>query len=152
MIGNIFLQYLEKNAVINTGKELFDITFENPTGSGVVTAHLVDELSKTIDGFVHSFVVAAGERVGDERFVEKRIENAVDGVVQETVTDSGFVDMATFGVGDVEAVIGGVLVGVVNEVSMKCQDVIHKISVKKLDVWFGSFADDKLFPGEQKVF
>lgn len=120
LIGNIFPKYFQKNLMINTGKKLLYVTFENPAGSGVVLTDLKGKLPETVNSLVHAFVITAGERVGDERFVEKWVKNAVNSMVEEAVTNRGFVDMTAFGVGDEEAVVGRVVVSTVGEVGMEC--------------------------------
>jgi hypothetical protein len=60
-----------------------------------------------------TFVVPAGVGVVDETGIKIRIEDAVDGVVNEAVSHTSFVDVSTFWVGDDEVFVATVGVGVI---------------------------------------
>lgn len=47
---------------------------------------------------MRAFVQAAGVRVVDELLIEVGIEHSVDCVVEKTISNRGFVDIARFGV------------------------------------------------------
>ena len=52
----------------------------------------------------------------NELGVKVGVEDSVDGVVQESVSDGGFVDVSRFGIGDVESVVWAVGISLVFEV------------------------------------
>ena len=49
----------------------------------------------------------------DKSFVKIGVEDAIDSVMDETVSDTGFVDVSAFRVGDHEMFVPGVCVGVI---------------------------------------
>ena len=74
----------------------------------MVAADLASKPHKTVERFVHAPVLAAGKRIRDEEPVEEGIELPVNGVMEEAVTDRGLMDIARFGVGNVEGFIAAV--------------------------------------------
>lgn len=69
------------------------------------------EKAKSVDCHVRSLFQAAGTGIGDESLVKKRIQPAIDGVMQEPVADAGLVDIPGLGVGNIERLIAAVFVG-----------------------------------------
>ena len=43
----------------------------------------------------------------DEKFVKERVQNSVDGVMEQSIPNARFVDVARFGVGDIECLVWG---------------------------------------------
>jgi len=52
---DVFLQNLKQNLVIYVREKLSDIALQNPTGAGVISAHLKGKSAKTIERFVRAF-------------------------------------------------------------------------------------------------
>lgn len=97
--------------MVNTRKELSYIAFEYPSSTGMILAYLVGKLSEAIEGFVSPLAELAGEGIRDELGSEIWIENAIDGMVQQSITDCGLMDIARLRIIDFEVLVGAVGVG-----------------------------------------
>lgn len=101
--------------MVDTGEKLPNVTLEYPGRTGMVAAGLKRKLPKPVNGFMHPFPVPARKRVGDECAVEERIKDAVDGMVEQPITHACFVDVAQLRIGNVETLVGAVVVGMVDQ-------------------------------------
>ena len=106
--------------MVNVLKEVFDVAFQYPSGFCMILADFIGKATKTIEGFMRPLVFSAGKRIRDESSVEKRIEFAVNRMVQKAVSDSRFVDIPRLGVGDVEGAISSVFIFPLGQISVKC--------------------------------
>jgi len=77
----------------------------------VILTDTIEELPKTIEGFVCSSVFTAGIRVGDKGLIEERVKDAIEGVVNQSIPHRGLVNLAGLGVANLELVIAAVAVG-----------------------------------------
>ena len=68
--------------MVNVREKLPDVTFQNPSGSGIVLARLAAKGTKPVYRSVRSFAEAAGIRIGDKSFVKEWIELPVKRVVE----------------------------------------------------------------------
>ena len=96
--------------MVNTRKELADVAFEHPAGAGVVFGYLIDKVPELVHRFVRTLSHSAGIRIRSECFVEEWVEFAVERMVQKSVSNRGFVDVAGFGVGDFKMLVAAVAV------------------------------------------
>ena len=97
-IGDVAIENFQKNLMVNTREELPDIALQNPAGSLIIPAGFPDKSPESIYSFVSSLVETTGIRVGDEQPVKERVKNPVNSVMEQTVADTGFVDVTRFGV------------------------------------------------------
>lgn len=137
--------------MVNIGEKLFNVTFKNQAGSGVIFAHDTTEFMEAVYGLMRTLTLTTRIRVGDKRFIKERIQDAVYGMVQQPVLDRGFVDTSWLGVMNGKCLICAVLVGKITEVAMKLKNIVHEIKREPLDISFVPFAADKFFPCFQQV-
>jgi hypothetical protein len=109
-VQNTFCKSFLKDFVINGGEELSDVALENPCGAGIVLGHFVCEGAEAVECSVRSLAFSAGEGICDECTIEKRMENAIYGVMQEAVSHKCLVNVAGFRVCDTEVLIWAVAV------------------------------------------
>lgn len=112
--------------MINISKEFFNITFQNPTGFGIILTDNIDIFFEFIDCPVRAFFISARIGICDESFVKKWIENSVDGMVQKPIAHAGFVNISWFLVIDFESLITAVIVGMIDEVTVERENIVHK--------------------------
>jgi hypothetical protein len=105
--------------VIYIRKEFAYVALEHPAGARVILAHDVSERPKAIYRGVRPLPVAAGERVGDERFIEKWIELAIDGMMNKAVPHACLVDITWFRVGYFKRLIPAVTIRPVYQIGAK---------------------------------
>lgn len=151
-VGYASPENLRQDCMIDSRKELSDVALQNPDSLCVVFAFFASERIKTIHRLVRSLVDAAGIRVGNESFIEKRIELAIDSVVEQTVAHRRLVDVARLRVANIERAIRAVPVGTRNEISMQQEDMIHEMQREFLYVGLVPFADDEFRPCLKNVF
>ena len=92
------------------GKEFADVTLKHPAGAGVVFGYLIDKVPELVHCSVRTLSHSAGIRIRSECFVEEWVEFAVERMVQKSVSNRGFVDVAGFGVGDFKMLVAAVAV------------------------------------------
>jgi hypothetical protein len=95
-----------------------------------------------VDAFVH----AAREGVCDKQMVVEWVELAMDGVMEETISYHGFMDIAGLWVLDAEVDIGAVAVCASHEILMKMHNLIPQMPRKTLYIFLVPLTSDKLFP------
>ena len=113
--------------MINIGKELSNIAFQNPTGFGVIFAHNMSILAEFINGPVRAFSVSARIGISDESFVKKWAKNPINRMMQKSVAHCRLVDVSWFWVIDFKGLITAVIVGMIDEVVVERENVIHQL-------------------------
>lgn len=96
--------------MINIGKKLLNVALQYPAGLGVVLTRLIAKGTKTIKGFMRAFIFTARKGVGDKSPVKKGIKQPVNRMMNQPVSDAGFVDVSGFRVANVKSVITAVAV------------------------------------------
>lgn len=91
--------------MVNAREEFADVAFQDETLFGVIFRDFPGKNFKSLDCSVRPLPNAAGVGVVDEFLVEVGIQGFVEEVMEDAVSDRGFVDVTGFRVGDVE---GGV--------------------------------------------
>ncbi len=129
-VGNVSCENGEEHCMVNRGKELFNITFQYPAGACVVVAHFLRKRLETHECLMCTLPHTTGIRVSDERVVEECVEHSMDSVVQKSVAHRGFVDVAGFGVGNIEGVVATMRVCFVFKVCVKCENIIDEVVLK----------------------
>ena len=105
--------------MIDICEELANVTLEYPASARIVFAHDIGERLKAVHCGVGSFPVATGERVGDERFIEKWIELAINRMVDEAVAHARFMNVAWLGIGYFECLIAAVTIRPIYQIGVK---------------------------------
>ena len=84
--------------MINGSEELLDVAFQYPALLGVILGDFACEIFESLHSFVRTLVQTAGIRVGNKLFIKVGIENSIDRMMQEPVSDRSFVDISRLGV------------------------------------------------------
>lgn len=111
--------------MVNIGKKLPDVAFQDPTGFRIVFTDNIGEFSELVYGFMRAFVQAAWIWISDESFVKKWIKFTIDGVVQKSIANYSFMDVPGFGIIDFESLIAAVFVGMIEKFVVKCKNIVH---------------------------
>ena len=85
---------------------------------------------------MRSLANSAGVRIVDKSFFEKRIKQAVNGVVKQSVSDAGFMDMPSLRVIDIKTAVSAMSINFVYQIIMQCYNIIKQIAGKFLDILF----------------
>lgn len=150
-VGNTLFKYAGEALVVDCGKELTHVTFQHPNGPRVIARDAVCKSSEAVERFMASLVLPARVRTRDEGGVEEGIEDAIERVMQETVADAGFMDTAGFRVGDVECLVVGMNVGLLSQVLVEREDVIHQTQLELLHVFALSLAAHERAPRFEEI-
>ena len=78
--------------------------------------------------------------------VEERIQLLVNGVVQYAVTNTGFVNIPSLGIGNGKGLVRTMLVITVCQVAVQLHQVVHQVTVELLHVYLATLALNKLAP------
>lgn len=135
----------------NAGKKFLYITFENPASLRIVVADLVGKCPELIDGFMGAFSISAGKRVCNECFIKEGVQYPVNCVVQEPISNTCFMDVSWLWVVNLERVVFAVFVGLILQIVMQRQNIIHEVELEFLYIFLVPFALNELLPGQKQV-
>lgn len=138
--------------MVNAREKLADVAFQNPESAGIVTARLPGKITKPIQRFVRALAYPARIGVGNKNFFEERIKHPVDGVMDEAVADSRFVDVPGLRVGDVKSFVSAVTICPIDKFIFKFYNIIRQSEREFLDVSLPSLPFHEFIPCLQKVF
>ena len=82
-------------------------------------AGLAGKFIEPINRFVRAFVDTARIRIVNKTLVENWIQNAVNGVVQNSIAHPGFVNQTSFGIADIKRVIRTVAIGFIFQLQIQ---------------------------------
>lgn len=82
----------------------------------------------------------------------QRIQISIQCMVNNTITDLGFMNMSLLGVSNVETLIHTMLANTTFQLSVYIKNVFLKIKFKLLDIALTSFSSIKFFPCQKQVF
>ena len=132
--------------MVNVREEFTDVAFQDPTGAGVVMPRFVCEGAKSVQGLVGALAFPAGEGIGNKLAVEIRIEDAVDGVVEEAVADGGLADVAGFRVGNPKGLIASVAVGMMKKLATEKEYIISEVKRELLNIGLAALPAQEFLP------
>jgi len=91
--------------VIDRGEEFAHVTLQDPSRSCIILRGLAGEVPKAIHGSVRSLIQSARIGIENEFRIEVRIQNAIDGMMQQPVAHARLMDITRFRIRDVEGLI-----------------------------------------------
>jgi hypothetical protein len=116
---------------------------------------LADFSGYVLNGF-HSLMSAisdsAGKRCGNERRLEDRIHDRKDRMMQNPVLYCGFMDVALFRIGDIEARVWAMTIRFPNQFTMELKDIFFKLPLKLQNIRSVPFILLKYIPGRKEIF
>lgn len=142
----------KKNIVIDVRKKLSDVTFQYPDSLRVIVRNPTSECTQAIDRFVRAFVPSAGIRIKNKLAVEKWIQDPVDRMMQEAISNRGFMNVSWLRVVNLKSVISAVPISLVGKAMVQCDKIIHEMSREQGDIIALSFARQKLLPRGKQIF
>ena len=148
----MLFQDTKQNILVNGSKELPYVAFERPHSPCVIMGSLASKATEAVKSLMDSFIISARVRIGNEQSVKERIENAVNGTMDYSVSHSRFMDISGLGVGDAKCFVAGVAIGFGSEFPMDCKKVICEMKFKLFHVFAFVFPSDKLFPRLKEIF
>ncbi len=99
-----------------------------------------------------TFSIPAGIRIKDEFRVEKRVEDAINGVMYESVTYACLMDVPRLRIGNLECLILTMLIGFFDEVAMKGENIVCQLDRKESYILAMRFVPDEFLPGSEQIF
>lgn len=148
---NLLSQDLEKDSVINGVKKLFNVAFQNITRASVISGHFSDYPFCCKDTLVIAFTNSTREGVRDKGGFKNWIENVVDSVVEDPISDGRFVNMSFLRIINIKIGIWSVLVFLREQISLKLKYILLQFFFKLQNVWLTAFTNLKLLPRQKQV-
>lgn len=102
-VSDFRLKRRKQNFMIHRLKKLFDVALQYKAGQSAVPAYFPQHCSQPIYAPMRSLFISAGIRIIDERLFKNGIQRGKNRAVKNSVPDTRFVNVALFGVSDVEA-------------------------------------------------
>ncbi len=113
---------------------------------------LMSKAAEAVECLVDSFVIAAGIRVSNKQSVKERVEDAVDGSMNYSVSYPCLMDIPWLWVGDIESLIVRMTIGFESKFSMDRKNVICEMQFKLFHIFTLALPSDKLCPGLKEIF
>ena len=110
-IVDVSLNGVEENRMINVGKELSYVAFQHPDGAGMVSGNFGRKLLETIDRAMCAFSFTAGIRVENKLAVEEWIQDSINSMMHEAISNRCLVNISRLRIIDLEGVISTVFIG-----------------------------------------
>ncbi len=142
----------EESGVIYAVEEFSDIAFQNEAFSGAIPAYAAGFALQNIHPFMRAKPDPARERRRDERFFKDRIQHRKYRVMQNAVADFRFMDMSLLWIGNVEAVITAMAVGLALQIPMELEKVLFDMPLEFNDIPFVFLIRLERFPRRKKIF
>ena len=133
--------------MINGIKEFFNITLQGITSSGVILGFLAQHLLYRRHSFMSTFPQPTRKRMGDKGGIKNPIQDLENSMMQNSIANTGLMNMALFGIRDIEISISAMLVRFVFQLAVKLKDINFQPLFKAQDIDFPSFAPLKPVPG-----
>jgi len=99
---DVSLKNIAQNFMIDIGEEFSDVTFQNPDRSSVIPRNFASVVAEAIYRPVRAFDAPTRVRIENKFWIEVRIQNPIDGVMQKPISDGSLVNVARFGIIDPE--------------------------------------------------
>ncbi len=90
-------------------------------------------------------------RIENEYLIPYRLNDPVDGVMEQSITNRSFVNMTPFRIADEKRKISTVLVDVIFQVLIQLENMIFEIYLKLRHVAFVGFSSLKFRPSVEQV-
>lgn len=100
---------------------------------------------------MNAFCFSGRPRIKNKHFIPDRLNNPVDGVMKEAISDRSFVDMATLRIVNKKGEVAAVLVDSILEVFVQRKNMIFKIDLEFGHVVFIAFLFFELRPSVEQV-
>lgn len=148
---NFSSEELEKDVVVYRIEEFLDIELKRPAWRAIASTYPSGERFESTDRRVYPLPNATGITVGDERTVEHRREHAVNGVVDEAVTDGRLMDHAMLRIEDVKSAIRAVPIPPFDKLIVQMEHFVLKMSLECLNVRSLPLPTTKLPPSRKEI-
>lgn len=99
------MQDLHERIVMDGSEELPDVALEDVAGTRMIPRFGICEGAEPVHGAMRPLLLPAGVRVGDERAVYGRIQDAMDGMVQQPIAHTRLMDVTRLRVGYLERLV-----------------------------------------------
>ncbi len=151
LVGCSFLKNIQEDIVINGVEKLSDIEFQNPECPSVVSRQFESETLQSFDCSMNAFVFSRRPRVKNKDFIPFRLNDPVDGMMEQPVANRRLMDMATFRIAEKKRDIAAMLVVSVFQILMQFKNVIFEIYLEFGHIFFVGFLFFEFRPSVEQV-
>lgn len=132
-------------------KKFGHIQFQDPQRACVIMGQSESQILHSSYRRVNTLCFSGRPRIKNKHFIPGRLNNPVDGVMKEAISDRSFVDMATLRIVNKKREVAAVLVDSILEVFVQCKNMIFKIDLEFSHVVFIAFLFFELRPSVEQV-
>ncbi len=137
--------------MVERGKEFLDVALHDKRAS-VCLFNFSRKCPQPLYGSMGSLSDPCGVRIGNKGRLENSSEVFGYGVMDNAISNFGFVNAPHFGVANEESMICAMPVSLVHKVSMQSKKIIFQMPLKHLHISFIPLADLELVPRGEQTF
>lgn len=146
-----FLKNIQENVVINRVEKLSDIEFQDPECPGMISRQLKPEVLQSFDRSMSAFVFSRRPRIKNKDFIPFRLNDPVDGMMEQPVANRCLMNMAAFRIANIKRDIATMLVVSVFQILMQFKNVIFEIYLEFGHIFFVGFLFFEFRPSVEQV-
>lgn len=138
--------HLHQSFLVDGSKEFSYVALQHPASTVIALGYLPYKISETIHRPVRSFEISARVGIMDKLSVKVGIQNAIDGVVKQSVSHVGFMNTSGLRVIYSERLVGTVNIGFALQLGVERIYIVREIELKFSDIRFVLFLQNKSTP------
>jgi hypothetical protein len=150
LILNSVADYIQQNLVVDGWEKLPDVALERKA-LPFRLKNLACVYAQLFYSLVSSFLFSARIRIGYKGRFKNRVKDTENRVVDDPVSDGGFMDMPQLRITNIKIDILAVSISFMDQIAMKLKNIIPETPFKKLDIVFFTLPAFKLVPCFEKI-
>lgn len=151
LIRDALFNYRKKNLMIHGVKEFPNIALEDITGFGSVSRNSSYRFLEGSHSPVGPVAHTAGKGSRDECLLKDRVQYGEHSMMDNAVSDGGFVDMALFRIVDIKTLIRTVYISLVSKLTMKQKDIFFECHFEHLNIALAELPAPEFIPSSKEV-
>lgn len=152
LIFQTLFEDADQDIVIDGCEELMNVALEDEARPCAVAAYAPQYLFQRSHRLMRSLALPAGERVGNECWLEERIKHGEDRMMQDAILHRCFVDAALLGIADSEGAVWLMPIGSSDQLPMQAKKVLLQMSLEIFHILPFLLPFAKLLPGSEEIF
>lgn len=137
--------------MVNGIEKFSHIQFQNPQCARVIMGQSKSQILQSSYRRMNAFSNSRRSRIKNKHFIPGRLNNPVDGVMKEAISDRSLMNMAALRIVNKKGEVAAMLVGSIFEIFVQCKNMIFKIDLKFSHIVFIAFLFFELRPSVEQV-
>ena len=143
---DVLFQNITQDLMIDVGEEFSDVAFQNPNRPRMVARNLASLVAEAIYRPMSALDAPTRVRVENKFWIEVRIQNPIDSMMQKPVPYGSLVNVARLRIVDPECFIRPVLIGFVEKLAVQSENIISQMKRKTFDVFATALISKRFAP------